>query len=135
MPWAIKPNREELQAATGQRLDGRDALLAAARRLLDRGLGLAVVSMGEEGALFATAQGAVIARPPQRARGSSVGAGDAMVAGMVAARLRGLDLADTARLSTASALAWLQAAPAREVDANRVQALAASVLLEPCQWP
>ena len=135
MPWAIKPNREELQAATGQRLGGRDALLAAARSLLDRGLGLAVVSMGEEGALFATAQGAVIARPPQRARGSSVGAGDAMVAGMVAARLRGLDLADTARLSTASALAWLQAAPAREVDANRVQALAASVLLEPCQWP
>lgn len=135
MPWAIKPNREELQAATGQRLDGRDALLAAARSLLDRGLGLAVVSMGEEGALFASAQGAVIARPPQRARGSSVGAGDAMVAGMVAARLRGLDLADTARLSTASALAWLQAAPAREVDANRVQALAASVLLEPCQWP
>src|SRR5256885_10419423 len=56
-----------------------------------------------------------------------------MVAGMVAARLRGLDLADTARLSTASALAWLQAAPAREVDADRVQALAASVLLEPCQ--
>src|SRR2546426_7398509 len=40
---------------------------------------------------------------------------------MVAARLRGLDLADTARLSTASALAWLQAAPAREVDADRVQ--------------
>src|SRR2546427_9502913 len=31
----------------------------------------------------------------------------------------GLDLADTARLSTASALAWLQAAPAREVDADR----------------
>ncbi|KAA9173738.1 1-phosphofructokinase, partial [Delftia sp. BR1] len=57
------------------------------------------------------------------------------VAGMVAARLRGLDLADTARLSTASALAWLQAVPAREVDANRVQALAASVLLESCQWP
>jgi 1-phosphofructokinase len=54
---------------------------------------------------------------------------------MVAARLRGLDLADTARLSTASALAWLQAAPAREVDADRVQALAASVLLGPCQWP
>ena len=135
MPWAIKPNREELQAATGQRLDSRDTLLAAARSLLDRGLGLAVVSMGEEGALFASAQGAVIARPPQRARGSSVGAGDAMVAGMVAARLRGLDLADTARLSTASALAWLQAAPAREVDANRAQALAASVLLEPCQWP
>lgn len=135
MPWAIKPNREELQAATGLRLDGRDALLTAARSLLDRGLGLAVVSMGEEGALFATAQGAVIARPSQRARGSSVGAGDAMVAGMVAARLRGLDLADTARLSTASALAWLQAVPAREVDANRVQALAASVLLESCQWP
>lgn len=128
MPWAVKPNRHELEAATGMAIDGPQALLAAARGLLGKGLGLAVVSMGEEGALFASAQGAVIARPPQRARGSSVGAGDAMVAGIVAARLRGLGLADTARLATASALAWLQAAPARQLDA--VQVLAAATFVQ-----
>lgn len=130
MPWAVKPNRHELHAATGLPTDGLDALLAAARGLLAKGLGLAVVSMGEEGALFACAQGAVLARPSQRALGSSVGAGDAMVAGIVAARLRGLGLADTARLATASALAWLQAAPARQLDAGHVQALAAATLVQ-----
>lgn len=130
MPWAVKPNRQELGAATGLPTDSQEDLLAAARGLLAKGLGLAVVSMGEEGALFASSQGAVVARPPQLARGSSVGAGDAMVAGIVAARLRGLDLADTARLATASALAWLQAAPARQLDADHVQALAAATLVQ-----
>ncbi len=130
MPWAVKPNRQELQDATGLPMDGLPALRAAVRGLLDKGLGLAVVSMGEEGALFASAQGAVIARPAQRARGSSVGAGDAMVAGIVAARLRGLDLQDTARLATASALAWLQAGPARQLDARDIQASAAATFVQ-----
>src|SRR2546427_3332262 len=58
---------------------------------------------------------------------------DAMVAGMVAARLRGLDLADTARLSTASALAWLQAAPRSEEHTSELQSqsnLVCRLLLE-----
>ena len=130
LPWAIKPNRQELEAAVGMPLDGPGPLLAAARMLLGKGLGLAVVSLGEEGALFVSAQGAVVARPCRLARGSSVGAGDAMVAGIVAARLRGLGLADMARLATASALAWLQNGPDRPLDAHQIQTLAAATLIQ-----
>jgi 1-phosphofructokinase len=57
--------------------------------------------MGKEGACFVTANEAVVARPPDVEVRSTVGAGDAMVAGLVSAHLRGLSLAETARLATA----------------------------------
>ena len=69
-----------------------------------RGIELVVVSMGKEGACFVTAERAVIARPPEVQIQSSVGAGDAMVAGLLAAQLGGLPLEECARMGTAFAV-------------------------------
>ena len=77
----------------------------AAQSLLDQGLETVVVSMGADGALFVEPQAVVLARPPKVAVKSTVGAGDAMVSGVVAGKLRGLGLADCARLATAFSLA------------------------------
>ena len=63
--------------------------------------------MGSEGALFVTADDCLQAIPPVVEVKSTVGAGDAMVAGFVAGSLRGWNLADCARLATASALGAL----------------------------
>lgn len=60
--------------------------------------------MGREGACFVTATDAVIARSPDVEVRSTVGAGDAMVAGIVAARIRGLPLDECARLASAFSL-------------------------------
>ena len=57
--------------------------------------------MGKEGACFVTATEAVIARPPDIEVKSTVGAGDAMVAGIISAQLRKISLRDCARLATA----------------------------------
>jgi 1-phosphofructokinase len=57
--------------------------------------------MGKDGACFVTANEAVVARPPDVDVRSTVGAGDAMVAGIIAAQARKLTLADCARLATA----------------------------------
>ena len=100
-PDVIKPNVHELEELLGRPLPARDAVLAAARDLQGRGIALVIVSMGEEGALFVSEEGAVLARPPRITVRSTVGAGDAMVAGTVAAKLRNLSLAETARLATA----------------------------------
>ncbi|HEX6911242.1 MAG TPA: 1-phosphofructokinase [Longimicrobium sp.] len=121
-PHVVKPNVHELEALLGRALSTADDVADAARALLERGVELAAVSMGAEGALFVTRGAVVHARPPSVAVGSTVGAGDAMVAGIVAARLAGLDLAGTARLATAFSLAALTRAepgpPTRaEVDA------------------
>jgi 1-phosphofructokinase len=106
-PWAIKPNLAELEDLVGTPLPDHAAVIAAARSLLAQGIGCVVVSLGRDGALFVTDQECLLALPPEVAVKSTVGAGDALVAGFVAATLRGLPLADCARLATASALGAL----------------------------
>jgi 1-phosphofructokinase len=106
-PHIVKPNLDELEALLGKRLAGTEAVIGAARHLLAnpaKGIELVAVSMGREGACFVTATEAVIARSPEVEVRSTVGAGDAMVAGIVAARIRGLPLAQCARLASAFSL-------------------------------
>ncbi len=103
-PRIIKPNIHELEALIGAPLSNEAAIIAATRELLATGIALAVVSMGSAGALFITAGEALRAVPPRVTARSTVGAGDAMVAGIVAAQARGYDLEATARLATAFAV-------------------------------
>jgi 1-phosphofructokinase len=103
-PQVLKPNVHELETLVGSPLPSRDAIVAAARSLLKGGTELVVVSMGEDGALFLEDGRIVSATPPRVAVRTTVGAGDALVAGIVSARLRRLDLAELARLASAFAL-------------------------------
>ena len=109
-PDIIKPNQHELEALVGRALPTEAAVIAAARGLVAGGVGLVVVSRGAEGACFVTDEAVLVARPPAVTVGSTVGAGDAMVAGLVIAQIRGASIADTARFATACALAALTAA-------------------------
>ncbi len=103
-PTIIKPNVDELGEYLGRPLESESAILAAAHEFLQRGVQTVVVSMGKQGALFVEAGEAVHAAPPVVVVKSTVGAGDAMVAGIVAGKSRGLSLAECARLATAFSL-------------------------------
>ena len=128
-PDLVKPNREELSQLLGRSLDGRAAVLEAARSL---GVPFVIVSMGAEGALFARGDEAVFAVPGEVRVASTVGAGDAMVAGAVCAILRGLDLAETARLATAfSKVAIATVGP--HLDEDAVQLAMRDVVIEEVQ--
>jgi len=106
-PFAIKPNIAELEELLGESLPDTASVATAARRLVQDGIPCVVVSMGREGALFVEAGQSLLAVPPQVDVKSTVGAGDAMVAGLVAGKARGLPLADSARLATATAVGAL----------------------------
>jgi 1-phosphofructokinase len=131
-PDVIKPNVHELAALLGRELADEAKVVAAARELIAGGVGLVAVSRGAEGAVFVTAVEVVVARPPAMVVRSTVGAGDAMVAGIVAARLRGLSLAESARLATAFSLfALARGAGATGGDARAaVEAFAGRVEVE-----
>ena len=100
-PHLFKPNIHELGELLGTTLSGEPAVITAARKLIATGIEQVVVSMGRDGACFVTADEALVARPPEVEVRSTVGAGDAMVAGIVSAQTRKLSLADAARVATA----------------------------------
>ncbi len=101
-PWLIKPNVDELSEYAGKQLDSPAAILEQARAVMGRyNIHSVVISMGKDGAIFVEGVETVWAVPPPVEVKSTVGAGDAMVAGIVAGKMRGLTLAECARLATA----------------------------------
>jgi 1-phosphofructokinase len=129
-PDLIKPNNHELEALLGISLDSDDSVIDAARRLVDRGIELVVVSMGAKGACYVTKDEAVIARSPRVEVRSTVGAGDAMVAGTVAGRLRQLSLSDCARMGTAFSLEALSRIESGISSPEAIEAAMATVTTE-----
>lgn len=106
-PNIVKPNIHELSELVGRPLNDQTDIKAAARSLVAAGVELVVVSMGADGALFMEGDTTVVAVPPRINAKSTVGAGDAMVAGIVTGTVCGLDLAARARLASAFSLSAL----------------------------
>lgn len=84
-PWLIKPNRQEAQELLGDRLLTRRAVVRAAKALLARGPSVVILSLGRDGAVLAAAapRGVWLATPPTVPVDSAVGAGDALVGGVL----------------------------------------------------
>lgn len=85
-PFLVKPNREELAALFDAPAGTDEAVLALAKRLQAQGARHVLVSMAGDGALLCTESGEVYRVPA--AKGTvvnSVGAGDSMVGGFLAA--------------------------------------------------
>jgi len=131
-PTVLKPNREELSAMLQRPLVSTGDIREAALELLGQTpqLALVAVSMGHEGALFVTREASVMAHPLSVKPLSSVGAGDAMVAGIVAAYLEALSLSDCACLATAFAAGKLARLGAHLPMPGEVRALARKVRIE-----
>ncbi len=83
-PYLIKPNTDELAAITGSKASDVDEVVAACGKLLAEGIEVVAVSMGGDGAVICGREGAYFAKPLRVDVQSTVGAGDSMVAGMVA---------------------------------------------------
>ena len=130
LPYAVKPNRHELEIWAGRALSTTNELIAAARDLQARGIELVAISLGADGALFLRGEEIVQAQPLPVAIGSTVGAGDALVAGLVAALIVDASLEGIARLATAFAAAKLGHEGANLPSRERVLALASEVQIK-----
>jgi 1-phosphofructokinase len=104
-PDLMKPNGEELASFTGQdatRLESDPAAAAAAARtLVDAGVGSVLATLGGLGAVLTTAEGAWYAPPPPTTVVSTVGAGDSSLFGYLLGDLRGQAEPDRLALAVA----------------------------------
>ncbi|WP_052172749.1 1-phosphofructokinase family hexose kinase [Nocardia sp. BMG111209] len=104
----LKPSVRELSECAGRPLRTHDDQIAAARELIAAGVArIVVVSLGADGALLVTADLGRWFPPITQPVVSGIGAGDAMMGGLVVALARGWDLGDTVRLGIAAASAAL----------------------------
>jgi 1-phosphofructokinase len=103
-PALLKPNREELEEVVGRLLPTIADISDAARELRDLGAGAVLASLGGDGALLVDARGVWHAEATAVVR-STVGAGDAMLAGFLAAGAQGVS-------ALRQAVAWGAAAVA-----------------------
>lgn len=131
LPQLVKPNQHELSTALGRELQTQAEVLAAARELLERGAELVAVSQGEDGALFVSRTQTVQALPPRVQVVSTVGAGDAMVAGLVSAHLDGLKLTDAARRATSFSVGNITRLGAHLPPRDGLEGYAAQVTVTP----
>jgi 1-phosphofructokinase len=83
-PALVKPNRDELAGVTGMHLLTIADVVEAACRLRDRGARSVLASLGADGAVLVDDDGAIYGQTPVVSPLSSVGAGDAMLAGFLA---------------------------------------------------
>ena len=89
-PWIIKPNLEELEELVGETLTSRPDAVRAVRQLQKRGVRNVIVSLGGEGALFIAESGEeIFVAAPQGKAVDTVGAGDSLLAGFLAAKEQG----------------------------------------------
>ncbi|MEU9835752.1 1-phosphofructokinase [Streptosporangium sp. NPDC048047] len=102
-PALIKPNREELAEATGRAITTLGDAIEAASALRSRGAGTVLASLGPDGAVLLEGDQVWYGEGPVAEPRSTVGAGDAMLAGFLAAGARG-------EAALAEALAWATAA-------------------------
>lgn len=86
----FKPSLRELRQLTGQPLPDEASQVAAARSLIDAGrAGTVALSLGEQGAILVTAEGAWRAGALKVSVASTIGAGDSFVAGLVSGLAQG----------------------------------------------
>ena len=100
-PYLVKPNREEAEALTGQIVDGPAAAARTARALAGRGVGVAVISLGGDGAVAAQGDRAWYGWVELPRVANPVGSGDCLLGGLAVALARGMDPASALRLGVA----------------------------------
>lgn len=101
-PFMVKPNLPELEAVMHRELKTLRAIRDAALWLIQQGAQNVIVSMGKYGAVYTNGKRTLFAPAIQVEARSTVGAGDAMVGGVLMGLSRGESLEDSLRYGVAA---------------------------------
>lgn len=132
-PDFVKPNRDEAAWALGCAVRDERTAVAAARRLIACGARSAAISLGADGLLWLSGAEAapIIAQPPAVNVRSTVGCGDAVMAGFAMAAARGLPAEAAVRLAVACGAANCLADLPGRIEVREVNRIEPLVMVRP----
>jgi len=128
--WLAKPNLDELRELTGRPV-ASDAEIPPAARAVLRSVEVLLVTMGEQGAYCFSGDSAWKARVAVENARNSVGAGDAFLAGFLAAHDNGLPPDACLRQAVACGAASTVERWAGEISVSNVEELIRRVEMQP----
>ena len=129
-PILVKPNRAEVEELLRRSLQNGQDLADAARKLLEMGAEMALISLGAEGAVAASGRELLAALPPKVAVRSSTGAGDAMVAAFAYGEIARLSFREKFRLAVAASAASVTMEGTKFADLAAINRLLREVHVE-----
>lgn len=130
-PYMIKPNETELGQLLGRELTTIEEIYAGAKQVIDTcGVRLIAVSLGADGALFVTENGAYRAEGLKIPVMSTVGAGDAMTAALAFGMDTGMPEKEAFALSIASSAACVMKQGTQSATYEEIRALYEKVKIE-----
>ncbi|VFP82029.1 1-phosphofructokinase [Candidatus Erwinia haradaeae] len=132
-PWLIKPNHHELETLVGKKLPTIEDIVTSARSIQKKGITNVVVSLGSQGAIWVTASEEWMAKPPSCHVVSTIGAGDAMVGGMIYGLCMNHSSEHTFRLATALSALTVSQGSVEISDRAKLDIMMARIVLHPYQ--
>lgn len=129
-PFLVKPNLPELQAIMKRELRTLRSIRDAALFLIGYGAQNVIVSMGKYGAMFTNGEKTLFAPSLQVEARSTVGAGDAMIGGVLMGLDAGRSLADSFRYGVAAGAASVMTDGTQLMRRNDFDALLPKVTVQ-----
>lgn len=129
-PYLIKPNKEEIESYVGKKINSIDELINIGKSILKSGIGVIVVSLGEEGSLVLKDKDVFKVNVPNINALNPVGSGDAMIAGIAVALYRDWNFEDIIKLGAACGTANAMENETGKVDLNNVKTIMEKISIE-----
>lgn len=123
LPDIVKPNRYELEQYFGESAADDAALLQMGKKLLQLGIGMVVISLGQKGAIFMTKDVTYGVPVIEAEVNSVVGAGDALVGGLIYGIEENYSLEECIKLAIASSTASVMTEGTKPPSADVIRVL------------
>lgn len=101
IPFAIKPNLFELERLAGKKFKSTKEMVTFGEKLVAKGIRFVLISMGEKGMLLISENMTLKATPPKAKVKSTIGAGDASVAGFIYSYEKKMPIGDCLKMAVA----------------------------------
>ncbi len=102
IPFAIKPNLQELEVVAGHKLNSTDQIVQQVKEFLAQGIQIVIVSMGADGAIIGYKNDILKVDAWDIDVKVATGSGDSMVAALIYSIQKGQSLQEIAKMSVAA---------------------------------